>query len=451
MKRTAGTVFPAFVILLGSLCAAGWAVAREPGRLDWFEDAKLGIFIHWGIYAVDGTVESWPIHSGEIPYEKYMSQRKGFTASAYDPNAWAKLFKEAGARYAVLTSKHHDGMALWDTKQGKLSMKKATPAKRDLIGPYCEALRAEGLRVGLYFSHLDWSHPDYATLRPEKATGELNKWDYADKGKEDPQAWQRFLKFHKAQILEIAEQFNPDLWWFDGDWTRNAEEWDMKTVRAVLEKHNPEAVFNSRMAGLGDYATPEQGIPSSRIEGPWEFCMTINDSWGWRPGDTNFKSARQIIRIFADCLGGGGNLLLDIGPKADGTIDEAYTSRLKALGRWVAKHQEAVYGTRVGLPAGHFYGGPTSLSRDSATVYLYCYDIPRDQVQVKGIRNTIQAVRVVGEGSSLTFRKMGGAAWINVPGILFIDVPECVNDPDLTVIAVDLEGKLDLYTGKGRD
>jgi alpha-L-fucosidase len=425
-----------------------WCLGADDSRLDWFKDAKLGIFIHWGIYSVDGTVESWPIHDGTIPYDIYMNQRKGFTAAKYDPAAWAKLFREAGAGYVVMTSKHHDGMALWDTKQGGLSVVKATPAGRDLIGPYCKALRNEGLKVGLYFSHLDWSHPDYPTLRPKGARGELNKWDFAAEGRENPEAWRRFLKFHKAQLMEIATQFNPDLWWFDGDWTRTAEEWDMKAVREMLEKNNPNAIFNSRMAGLGDYATPEQGLPVARIAPPWEFCMTMNDSWGWRPSDTNFKSARQIIRILADCIGGGGNLLLDIGPKPDGTIDSAYVTRLQALGRWVSKHREAVNGTVAGLPAGHFYGGPTSFSKDRKTVYLYLLDIPRDEIQVKGIRNRILRVRVVGGGEELPFRKVGGADWMNIPGILTVTVPQNVNDPDVTVLAVELDGTLDLYTGK---
>ena len=136
----------------------------------WFPDAKLGIFIHWGIYAVEGTAESWAIFSKERTYDSYMNQRHGFAAAKYDPRAWADLFKRAGARYAVLTSKHHDGMALWDTQVSDLSVVKQTPARRDLIAPYAEALHEAGLKVGLYFSHLDWSHPDYAPLPPEERT-----------------------------------------------------------------------------------------------------------------------------------------------------------------------------------------------------------------------------------------------------------------------------------------
>src|SRR5260221_11361536 len=135
----------------------------------WFADAKLGIFVHWGIYAVNGIPESWSFYNGEITYENYMKQLDGFTASAYDAGEWARLFKTAGARYAVLTSKHHDGFALWDTKLSPWNAKDASPAGRDLIGPYCAALRHEGLKVGLYFSHLDWAHPDYPTILPPGA------------------------------------------------------------------------------------------------------------------------------------------------------------------------------------------------------------------------------------------------------------------------------------------
>jgi alpha-L-fucosidase len=154
-------------LLLSVLCCI--ASAQEPDtvkeqRMQWFADAKLGIFIHWGIYAVNGIDESWSFYNGKISYDDYMKQLNGFTAAKYDPGAWARLFQESGARYAVLTSKHHDGVALWNTRQSDLNVVKKTPAGRDLITPYCDALRKQGLRVGLYFSHLDWSHPDYPFL-----------------------------------------------------------------------------------------------------------------------------------------------------------------------------------------------------------------------------------------------------------------------------------------------
>jgi len=176
--------------------------------------------------------------------------------------------------------------------------------------------------------------------------------------------------------------------------------------------------------------------------------MTINDSWGYQTHDTNHKSARQIIRIFAETVGMGGNLLLDVGPKADGTIPEPQVERLEALGRWIRKHEPAVYSTVRGLPCGHFYG-PTALSRDRATLYLFVLDIPRDDVVVKGVRNEIERVFVLGGDRDLEWKRSGGAPWNNIPGILQIGVPTEALDEDVTVIGVSLKGALDLYHGAG--
>ena len=415
-------------------------------KMQWFSDAKLGIFIHWGIYAVEGTSESWAFFNKEVSYEDYMKQADGFTASRYDPSEWARLFREAGAKYSVLTSKHHDGMALWDTRMSDLNVVKKTPAGRDLLTPYVEALRKEGLKAGLYFSHLDWSHPDYASVVPPNFPDdrERNPFAFPEKGKEDQEAWERFLVFHRGQISEIMELFHPDLYWFDGDWERTGDQWKMKELREFILSQQPDAILNSRMNGYGDYATPEQGVPVEPVDGPWELCMTINDSWGFRFVDTNFKSSRQIIQVFAECIGMGGNLLLDIGPKEDGTIPEEQVEVLQDLGKWIKKHEEAVYQTKRGLPFGHFYG-PTALNKTDDVVYLYLLDIPKEYIAVKGIRNDIKSIRVVGSGQTLSCKRFGGASWSNIPGILYIDVPEDVLDEYITVIALELEGKLDLY------
>ncbi|MCC5830547.1 MAG: alpha-L-fucosidase [Phycisphaeraceae bacterium] len=189
----------------------------------WFEDARLGIFLHWGIYAVNGISESWSFYRGKISYEDYLRQFEGFTAQHYDPDAWARLFKSIHADYAVLTAKHHDGVALWDTSQSDLSIPARAPAGRDLIGPFAQAMRRAGLRTGIYFSHLDWSHPDYPTIvkpngpnRPEDDPG--YDYSYPRPGHEDPERWERFLAFHRAQLQELCRNYEPDLLWFDGDW-----------------------------------------------------------------------------------------------------------------------------------------------------------------------------------------------------------------------------------------
>ncbi len=426
------------------------ADAGMPDKLQWFTDAKLGIFIHYGIYAVDGTAESWAFYNNEVSYEDYMAQLKGFTASNYHPEEWAELFREAGAKYAVLTTKHHDGIALWDTKLSNLSVVKKTPAARDLINPYAKALRKEGLKVGIYFSHLDWSHPDYASVfhGNDPHHKQTHLYDYPQDENEDPGRWENFIEFRNGQVKELQELINPDLWWFDGDWTRTADQWRMKQLREMILEWNPRAILNARMSGYGDYATPEQGLPVHGPRGPWELCMTINDSWGYRGSDTNHKSVNYITRVFTECISMGGNLLLDAGPMEDGTFTAAQAGILKELGQWIRKHDESIYQTVRGLPCGHFYG-PTTCSKDKKTIYCFILDIPKEDIVIKGIRNKVKKVRLLGTGDSLTFRRNGGAPWLNIPGVLLVSIPADKLDENVTVIAIDLDTPLDLYRGDG--
>lgn len=412
----------------------------------WFERAKLGIFVHWGIYAVRGVAESWSFFNGQISYQDYMAQCDGFTAVRYDAEAWVRLFAEAGARYAVLTAKHHDGVALWDTAASDLSVVRRTPAGRDLIAPYADAMRRHGLKAGLYFSHLDWSHPDYPTVRPAHVAQE-NRFAYPVEGAEDPAAWERFLVFHRAQIAELIDRFGPDLLWFDGDWERDERQWRMKELRADILARSPEVILNARMRGYGDYATPEQGVPIEPPPGPWELCLTVNDSWGWQAHDTNFKSVRQLIQIFAETIGGGGNLLLDVGPRADGTIAPEQSGRLRGLGAWIGRNSDAIYDTGRGLPPGHFYGAST-LSLDRRTLYLTCFDRPAEYLSVRGLRSRVRRASVVSTGAGLPVRAVGGMG--EVPGIGYISVSGVELDEYATVIALELDGELDLYRGSGR-
>lgn len=423
----------------------------------WFPDAKLGIFIHYGIYAVKGIPESWSFFNGQIGYEEYMSQLSGFTASKYDPDAWCELFARVGARYAVLTTKHHDGVALWDTSANDLSVVKKTPAGRDLVAPYVEACRKHGLKVGFYYSHLDWSHPDYASILPKRlqekaaAGGEWNenRYAYCRPGEEDPARWANFIKFHRAQIEELCTRFGPiDVLWFDGEWERDPEQFDMLGLRDQLAKWQPNCIFNSRLAGCGDYATPEQGIPIVPPEGPWEFCVTVNDSWGYQVQDNNHKSVRQLVRMFAETVGMGGNMLLDVGPYEDGRLQPEQVDRLEGLGKWIGANREAIYGTKAGLPGGLFYGASTR-SKDDRNLYLFFFDRPIDQIAVKGLQTPVRRVTVLADGAELKSRLIGGHG--DTPGILWIDVPNAVVDPVATVLKLEFDRPLEIYMGRGRD
>ena len=482
-------------------------------KMQWFADAKLGIFIHWGIYAVEGTSESWSFHSRNTTYPYYMGQLKGFTAEKYDPKAWAALIKESGAQYAVITTQHHDGVALWNTQQLTpntpwslgaseplklqkpslwnaklpLSVVAQSPAKRDVIAPFAVALREEGLKFGAYYSLLDWSHNDYPGFFKDQGRYKLA---------EDTVRWQRFLRFMHAQIGELSSQFQPDLFWFDGDWEHSNAEWNAPKIRQDILAANPNAIMNGRLQGYGDYATPEQNMPISRpmrmgLDGKahstlWELCMTSNDNWGWRPNDTLMKTSNEVIRIFSECLGMGGNLLLDIGPKADGTITAEQTKLLRDLGRWTSKHAEAIYGSLAGLPGGHFYG-PSTMSKDSTILYLFLTQVqgvPRDDkyleeealeeainevlgkagedaieidggsgmkcsVMVKGLRNEIVSAEVMGVEGKLNPKVVGKISWSSVPGTVFMEVPVDALDSDVTVLKLKLNGPLRLYNGAG--
>ena len=408
--------------------------AAKAARMQWFADARFGIFIHWGIYAVDGITESWSFFDGYVSYADYLKQAKCFTASHYDPQAWADLIEASGAKYAVLTSKHHDGMALWETKQG-LNVVKDTPAHRDLVAPFVKALRKDGLKVGLYFSLIDWSSPLYPAF-----TQGHPRYDIKD----DPARWDRFVTYYQDQVHDLTRRFHPDLYWFDGGWEHSAEEWHAKTLHDWIRAHNPDAIINGRLPGFGDYGTPEQGVPITRPPDKyWELCLTMNNSWGWQPNDQHFKTPYEIIRILSGTLDMGGNLLLDIGPRADGTIPDTEADTLRQVGRWVKKNQEAVYGSQAGIPHDYFLGDST-LSKDRKTLYLFVDGKPGGAVLLKGLANRVLVARVVGNGTMLNPKRLG-ATLGGAPALLAIGVPDYALDPDVTVIALELDGPIKLF------
>ncbi len=409
-------------------------------KMHWFEDAKLGIFIHAGIYSVNGIDESWSFHNKKISYADYMKQLKGFTLSKYDPAAWADLIKESGARYAVITTKHHDGVAMYDTKQSDLNIVKKTPANRDMVKPLFEELRKRDIKCGAYFSLIDWSNKFYPGFLKDSSRYDVQN---------DYDRWNTFRMFFQGQITEIANTLKPDLWWFDGDWEHSAEEWEAEKVRHIILSRNKNAIINGRLQGYGDYTTPEQNFPVTRPPfNWWELCMTINDNWGYQPQDQNWKTPYEIITIFVDAVANGGNLLLDIGPKEDGTIPDQEVNGLKELGAWNKKNGEAIFGTKAGLPAGHFYGAST-MSKDSTTLFLFVPAKTVGTLMIKGLDNKIEDITVVGNGAKLTPKVVGKISWSKVPGLVYIDLPENVQDKYMTVLKVKLDRPVKLYRGEG--
>ncbi len=433
---------------------------------EWFEDGKLGIFVHWGIYAVQRRGgESWPIVNAQVSYDEYLAQMEGFDAKAYDPEGWAELFVRSGARYAVLTTKHHDGVALWPTQQPGPSIpnEKGGP---DLVKAYVEAVRKAGLQVGLYFSHTDWSNDDHMEVVVGKTREELQAlhkqptnfidlWNAQFKREglaDDPDLqakWTAFLAFHRAQLTEILTNYGDiDLIWFDVMLGPKGFDWQTKALREHIESICPRTVINSRLGEHGDYETPEQFIPVHPPKGPWELCITTNNTWSFTGREEEYKSPYEIILMFCECLGMGGNLLLNVGPDEHGVIPAYQVELLEGLGRWVKKHAEAVYGTRRGLPHGYAYHF-SSLNQARDVIYLYLGHIPREGTPIKGIHNTIKRVSVVGAGTEAAHKRMGGAPWMGVPGTLWIEVPEEAYDSEVTVVKIELDGPLNLYGGEG--
>ena len=250
---------------------------------EWFRKAKLGIFIHYGIYAVGDVSESWSFHNGNISYEDYMKQCEGFTASKYDPAAWAELFKKAGAQYVVMTAKHHDGVALFDTQYSDLSVVKKTPAGRDLIREYMDAMSEAGLKTGIYFSLIDWSDPRYRSIYPEGMKREDCLKDIYGSpagGEEDYEAWEEFLQFNRHQLAELMTGYKTvDLLWFDGDWERSAAQWKMPEFREYLHSLNPNVVLNSRMQGYGTPGDTGPAIMTIKRAGRSYECSATVSRW----------------------------------------------------------------------------------------------------------------------------------------------------------------------------
>lgn len=416
---------------------------QKAARMEWFADAKLGIFIHWGVYSRGDWSESWSFHNGVVSMADYFAQEDDFTAENYDPAEWVRLIRESGAKYTVITSKHHDGFALWDTQAGEVSAVKSSAAGRDVLTPFVEEVRRQGgLKLGLYYSLIDWPREDYPNVfRSGPARYVIH---------EQPDRWAHFLSFNSAQLRELDQAYHPDLFWFDGDWEFSSEDWRAPEIVSMLRASNPQVIINSRIQGNGDYATPELGVPVVKpADRWWETCMTINDSWGFRKKDKNFKSVQIVLNMLADCMSKGGNLLLDIGPRADGSIPSEEVEVLRELGRWTSKHAEAVYGTRAGIPAGHV-NAYTTLNKAGDILYVYLPYAPVESIQISGLKSKIQRARVVGNGAELKVRLYNDIDWSEVPGVYYVEVNSTVLDHRMTVLALELDGPLQLYRGSGQ-
>jgi alpha-L-fucosidase len=366
-------------------------------RMDWWREAKFGMFIHWGVYAVpaglyDGEpvdgIGEWIMQHARIPVARYRRYAREFNPQKYDPEAWAQLAADAGMKYIVITAKHHDGFALYDSAVSEWDIVGASPYGKDLIAPLAEAARKRGLRFGLYYSQAqDWMNPGGA-----KGSAAEDLWDLAQGDRFDD-----YLQdIAVPQTREILSKYQPDILWWDTPFMMTPER--ARPFHEVVAQH-PRLITNNRLGGgyAGDTETPEQYIPATGFPGrDWETCMTLNNTWGFKSTDHDWKPADSLIRNLVDILSKGGNYLLNVGPTAAGEIPPESVERLHAVGDWVKANSEAVYGVSASpcrLPS---WG---RISQKGDRLFLYVFDWPADGRLDLALRTAPVSCRLLGDPS----------------------------------------------------
>jgi alpha-L-fucosidase len=411
----------------------------------WFDTARFGMFVHWGHSSQQGIEISWPLvgavfalpQSSTVTVGQYHSSAATFNPTAYDPRSWARMAKRMGMQYAVFTTKHHDGYAMFDTKTSDFGVMHS-PYGRDIFREFADAMRDEGIRVGVYFSLADWHHPDYPAF-----TQADQPYRFPVGKALDPATWPRFVDTMFEQVRELLTNYGTiDLIWFDGGWERTPEQWRAKELEAMIRTLQPEIRINERLPGGGDFDTPEQFVPAQPPARAWETCMTINESWAYNPRDTHFKSPRRLIDTLCEVAGKGGNLLLNIGPMGDGQLQPELTERLAVIERWMERNSESILDTTPALQPWQFYG-PTT--RKANRVYLHCLMRPYDTVTVRGVRvRRVRAIRALASGEELKYAVRTAIVDMlfkgDSLGELTIEIPPYVVGDDATVIAIDFDG-----------
>ncbi|HSK08469.1 MAG TPA: alpha-L-fucosidase [Vicinamibacterales bacterium] len=466
MARTRQAVVVATVIVL--LCAGASVpvsqgtraetTAERDARMGWWREARFGMFVHWGLYSgLAGTWEGKPVatkggmewiqnrvRADTDTYAKraipLFKPRRGFARE------WAALAKEAGARYVVFTTKHHDGFALHDSRVSDFDA--GTVLQRDLVKEIVDALRAEGLRVGFYHSVIDWHHDQYEYERSKQLPHPLKGKPYPN-GVRDHR---RYLEYLHAQVGELLSNYGQvDIaWWdysaqdFQGD-----EAWRAFDLMALARTRQPRIIMNNRLFRIpeagwvsmategyapaldpryGDFITPEQHIPDAGMPGvDWETCMTMNTTWGYSEHDHAWKSDETLIRNLVEVASKGGNYLLNIGPRADGSVPAESLGAMRAIGRWMTTNGESIHGTSAGLVGGLPWGRSTTKGN---TLYLHVFDWPSDgRLVVPGLTRRVRSARLLAAGALPT--ESGDAGVI-------ITVPPRPPDPIATVVALEL-------------
>ncbi len=421
-------------------------------RMAWWREARFGMFIHWGLYAIpagnwNGKTcpgpSEWLMNSADIPVAGYEELAAKFNPVSYDPRKWVATAKNAGMKYIVVTSKHHDGFSLFDTSATDWDVVSATPYARDLLAPLAKECRRAGLRFGIYYSIMDWHHP-------AQTHGDENYNPTRIK----PGRKQEYIDFTKHQIDELLETCDPDVLWFDGEWPDWWTEPDGKELYSYCRGRKPGVIINNRigkgrkgMEGLtkddqayaGDFGTPEQEIPATGLPAvDWESCMTMNDSWGYKRDDENWKSACTLVRNLIDIASKGGNYLLNVGPTAEGEIPAPSMERLQKIGRWMDLNGESIHGTEASPFEKVTWGRCT---RKPGKLYLHVFDVPEDGLlRLPALATNVRGARLLaGDGLRLPVSQSRNELQIHLGAAPDVPLAELAS-----VVVVDIDGPIQI-------
>jgi alpha-L-fucosidase len=399
--------------LAGASQIAAAAPAGESDRerrMKWWHEARFGMFIHWGVYSTLGRHE-WVMEDEGIPVPEYEQYAKTFKPKPNAARTWAKLAKQAGQKYMVMTTKHHEGFCLFDSKLTNYCAPKQGPG-RDLVAEYVEAARAEGRRVGFYYSLMDWHHPDGARC----AT--------------DEQARRRFVDYIHGQIHELLTNYGKiDVLWYDVAWPLDARGWESEKMNEMVFKLQPDIIVNNRNKLDGDFATPEQRIQAEKRA--WESCMTMNGSWGYHKTDDDWKTPKTVIRNLITCSRDTGNYLLNIGPKPDGSIPDESVRIMTAVGKWMDKNGRSIYDTDLCQPRRSNYA---SFTRKGNTLYMHIHFWPGSTAVIGGLMNQVKSARLLASGQDVKFEQ-------DRFRVRFVNLPANPPDDPITTIAIECDGE----------
>ena len=361
-------------------------VADRLRRMKWWTDARFGMFVHFGLYSQLGRHE-WVMNRERILVKEYEKLARTFNPAPGSPREWARLAKKAGMKYMVMTTKHHEGFCLWDSKQTHYNAVKMGP-HRDIVAEYVAACREFGLPCGFYYSLMDWHHPD------------------GHRCATDEKARRRFCDYTYGLVQELMSNYGKiDILWCDAAMPlQGADKWESAKLVAMVRRLQPDIVINDRSQRPEDFGTPEEHVVAAQAGRSWETCLTFNGSWGWRPTPPeDWHSARKVVTMLQQVTAGQGNLLLNIGPKPDGSVPPEALERLTAVGKWTAKYGDVIYG-KVDRPDGFdVWSGCGTWTRKGKDHYFWVYNWPGETLAIGGLRTKVKSVQLLPDGKPLRF------------------------------------------------